>query len=59
MGDYTLDNIKAGWAEFVKVGCSGLKPSTVDRFRAMLTAGLNHGADPLGYDAPKIKPIKF
>jgi len=59
MGGYTLDDIQAGWSEFMKVRCKGLKPSTVDRFRAILTAALNHGAQPLDYDPPKIKPIKF
>ena len=59
MGDYALDDIQAGWAEFMRARCKGLAPSTVDRFRAILMAALHHGSEPLGYDAPKIKPIKF
>lgn len=59
MGDHGLAAIAEGWAAFRRARCAGLAPATVDRFRAILQAALNHGAQDLGYDAPRIRPIPF
>jgi len=59
LGDCSLAGLAEGWAQFRKQRCAGLAPATVDRFRAVLQAALNHGAADLGYDAPRIPTIKF
>jgi integrase len=59
MGNDSLADIKEGWARFRRARCAGLAPATVDRFRAILQAALNHSAEDMGYDAPRIKPIAF
>jgi integrase len=61
IGDYSLDDIGDGWAEFIRVRCAGLAPATIDRFRATLVAALRYAgaSDILDYDPPTISPIKF
>ena len=59
MGDYALTATLDGWAEFRKARCSGRASATVDRFRAVLVAALNHGCGERGVPAPSIPTIKF
>ena len=42
LGDTALNDIKAGWLQFRQQRCQGLSPATVERFRAVLQAALNH-----------------
>lgn len=48
------------WARFRRIRCQGMKPATVDRFRAILQAGVTYGCDQLGIQAPpKLPTIRF
>lgn len=59
LGSHSISDIKDGWRQFVDIRCPGLSPGTVNRFRDTLQASLNHGAEPLDYDAPRIARIRF
>ncbi len=54
-GDYSIAKASEAWAEFMKVRCVGLKPATVDRFRSVLQAVVNHAAKVEKFVAPAIE----
>jgi integrase len=59
LGDVPIADALAGWSRFKAERCTGLAPATVDRFRAILQAALNHAARDGGWSAPKLPPIRF
>lgn len=59
MGNYAIADTIDGWAAFREKRCSGLAPSTVDRFRAVLVAALRYAAPHLSYDPPTVPAIRY
>lgn len=59
LGDYLVRDIRDGWQAFRAQRCTGLKPATVDRFRATLQAALHYAAGELDFPAPRIKGMKI
>ena len=55
IGDYSIADAKLAWKYFVSVRCRGLKPATIDRFRAVLVAAMNYATEGEDFDAPRIK----
>jgi integrase len=55
VGDFPISRAGQAWSEFKRVRCSGLAPATVERFRAIFQAALNHAASEAGFQAPKIR----
>ena len=58
LGDTALNDIKAGWLQFQQQRCQGLSPATVERFRAVLQAALNHYGRAHDLSVPQIPKIK-
>jgi integrase len=54
VGDYLVPDAPEAWGRFKQVRCGGLAPATVERFRAVLQAALNHAAAVERFDAPKL-----
>ena len=59
IGDAPIADAKQAWGRFVASRCQSLKPATVDRFRAVMQAALNHAAEMLEIDVPRLKPVRF
>lgn len=59
MGGNTFVDIKDGWARFKAVRCAGLKPATVDRFRKIAQAVMNHAADEWGLARVSLPAIRY
>jgi integrase len=55
IGDRPISQANAAFADFVSVRCSGLAPATVERFRTVLSAAVNHAARAGDFIAPKIE----
>jgi integrase len=55
VGDRSIVSANAAFGDFVRARCVGLAPSTVERFRAVLSAVVNHAAEANDFVAPKIK----
>jgi integrase len=61
IGDRPIARANAAFSEFLKQRCAGLAPATVERFRTVLSAALNHAAKANDFVAPKIAraaPVK-
>jgi integrase len=61
IGDRPITHANVAFADFVKQRCAGLAPATVERFRAVFSAALNHTARSNDFVAPKIAraaPVK-
>ena len=59
MGDYSLAEIKDGWAHFVRVRCQDLAPATVARFRDSAMAALHQACESWDMVAPRLPRIAF
>jgi integrase len=57
IGDWPIARANAAFASFVKQRCGGLTPATVDRFRCVLQAAVNHAAREGEFDPPKVRRI--
>ena len=57
IGDWPIARANAAFGEFVKQRCVGLAPATVERFRTVLSAALNHAAKTDDFVAPKVKRV--
>jgi integrase len=57
IGDRPIARANAAFGEFVKQRCAGLKPATVERFRAVLSAAINHAAKTGEFIAPKVERV--
>lgn len=56
----SIPEIQETWSKFISERCSGLKPSTANRFRSVLNAVLNYASESrYGFQVPKIKPLKM
>jgi integrase len=55
VGDRPIAQAAEAWAYFKRARCGGLKPATVERFRATFQAMINYLAVEEGFDAPKIR----
>lgn len=58
-GDTQIRDVLTAWNIFVPVAMVGNKPATVERYRAVLQAMINHYCRGRGVVAPKIATIKF
>lgn len=54
VGDIPIAKARAAWTEFMSQRCMGLKPATVDRFRSVLQAAINHASRLYEFEAPQI-----
>jgi integrase len=55
IGDRTARDLLLAWQQFLAKRCPGLAPATVNRFRSVLVAALNHG----GIGVPRdLRPLK-
>jgi integrase len=54
VGDYTIARAAEAWTEFRRVRCSGIQPSTVQRFRSTFRAAVNYLAEAEGFDLPRL-----
>jgi integrase len=54
VGDYSIARAAEAWAEFRRLRCSGIAPSTVQRFRSTFRAALNYLAEAEGFDQPRL-----
>lgn len=59
LGDYTIGDIPEGWQRFIKHRCSGLAPSSVERFRKTAMAAINPFCKVHKILAPELPTIKF
>jgi integrase len=54
VGERAIAAAGDAWAEFRRVRCGGLKPATVQRFRATFQAAIRHFANEEGFDPPRL-----
>jgi integrase len=59
LGDMRCSDIAQGWQDFITQRCSGLAPATIERFRCVLQAILNHAAATLMVEFPHVPRISF
>jgi integrase len=59
ISSYALPDMKAGWQQFIVKRCAGLAPATVERFRSVVQAILNHYAEAFDAPVPKLRKIRF
>lgn len=54
VGDYTIAKAGDAWTEFRRRRCSGIQPTTVQRFRSTFRAAINYLAEAEGFDPPRL-----
>jgi integrase len=54
VGDWSIARAADAWTEFKRKRCGGLKPATVQRFRATFSAAINYLAHEEGFEPPKL-----
>jgi integrase len=54
VGDYPIARAAEAWTEFRRVRCSGIQPTTVQRFRSTFRAAINYLAAQEGFDEPRL-----
>ena len=57
IGEYPVADARAAWAEWLSSRGAKMAPATAARSRAILQAALNHGAEALGYTAPRLPTV--
>ena len=55
VGDRPISQAADAWSDFKRSRCGGLRPATVERFRAIFQAMINYLGAEEGFDAPKIR----